>query len=196
MENNFIYQFCKFYMNDISESSINSFSSILKEKEFKGGDFIKTKDVPTKNFYIIESGIMANFTQDIKMEKEYIRSIMFEKHIFMDVSDLGNDNDISTDYFKCLTNSKLFIGDIKDLMSLAVKNQELLVFMHKVSQTSIHLITNRLDRLILLDATERYQVLKKRIPDIDNLIPQYQIASYLNITPVQLSRIRKKMYSR
>ncbi|WP_075343091.1 Crp/Fnr family transcriptional regulator [Tenacibaculum agarivorans] len=183
-------------MNDISETSIDSFSSILKEKEYKSGDFIKTKDVPSKNFYIIESGIMANFTQDIKMEKEYIRSIMFEKHIFMDVSDLGNDNDISTDYFKCLTNSKLFVGDIKDLMSLAVKNQELLVFMHKVSQTSIHLITNRLDRLILLDATERYQILKKRIPDIDNLIPQYQIASYLNITPVQLSRIRKKMYSR
>ena len=44
-----------------------------------------------------------------------------------------------------------------------------------------------------MDATQRYLKLCKKIPDIESLIPQYQIASYLGITPVQLSRIRKKM---
>ena len=44
-----------------------------------------------------------------------------------------------------------------------------------------------------LDATQRYLQLKRRIPNIENLIPQYQIASYLNISPVQLSRIRKSL---
>jgi hypothetical protein len=47
--------------------------------------------------------------------------------------------------------------------------------------------------LMRLNATESYLKLRKQIPNIDNLIPQYQIASYLNITPVQLSRIRKKL---
>ena len=40
------------------------------------------------------------------------------------------------------------------------------------------------------DAKTRYLELRKRIPEIENLIPQYQIAAFLNITPVQLSRIR------
>lgn len=46
---------------------------------------------------------------------------------------------------------------------------------------------------ISMDATQRYLALKSEIPDIEKLIPQYQIASYLSITPVQLSRIRKKI---
>jgi hypothetical protein len=45
-------------------------------------------------------------------------------------------------------------------------------------------------KILSKDAKERYLDLKKNIPDIDDLIPQYQIAAYLNITPVQLSRIR------
>jgi len=47
--------------------------------------------------------------------------------------------------------------------------------------------------LMTLNATESYIKLRKQIPDIDSLIPQYQIASYLSISPVQLSRIRKKL---
>ncbi len=43
------------------------------------------------------------------------------------------------------------------------------------------------------DAKERYLYLRQRIPNIDNLIPQYQIAAYLNITPVQLSRVRSDL---
>ena len=54
----------------------------------------------------------------------------------------------------------------------------------------------RIYELSVLNSTERYLKLKKDIPNIDNLITQYHIAAYLNITPVQLSRIRKKLYSK
>jgi len=47
--------------------------------------------------------------------------------------------------------------------------------------------------LLSMNATERYLSLRKQIPNIDNLIPQYQIATYLSITPVQLSRIRNNL---
>jgi len=36
---------------------------------------------------------------------------------------------------------------------------------------------------LTLDATQRYLKLRTQIPNIDDLIPQYQIASYLSITP-------------
>ena len=52
----------------------------------------------------------------------------------------------------------------------------------------------RIFDLSSLDAKQRYLKLRKFIPEIDALIPQYHIASYLNITPVQLSRIRKDIY--
>jgi hypothetical protein len=44
-----------------------------------------------------------------------------------------------------------------------------------------------------MDAKAQYLALLKKMPNIEELIPQYQIASYLSITPVQLSRIRRKI---
>ena len=40
---------------------------------------------------------------------------------------------------------------------------------------------------------ERYDMLMQRCPGIANVLPQYAIASFLNITPQMLSRIRKEI---
>lgn len=39
-------------------------------------------------------------------------------------------------------------------------------------------------------AKQRLQLLRKRLPDIESLIPHHVIASYLGITPVSFSRLR------
>jgi CRP-like cAMP-binding protein len=46
---------------------------------------------------------------------------------------------------------------------------------------------------IFLSPAERYRKLIKTRPDILQRVPQYLIASFLNITPQYLSQIRKKM---
>jgi CRP-like cAMP-binding protein len=46
--------------------------------------------------------------------------------------------------------------------------------------------------IVLLDADKRYEIFQRDFPMLEQLIPQYHIASYLGITPTQLSRIRKK----
>jgi CRP-like cAMP-binding protein len=47
--------------------------------------------------------------------------------------------------------------------------------------------------IVLLDATERYKIFQKEFPGLEQHIAQYQVASYLGITPIQLSRIRHPM---
>lgn len=49
----------------------------------------------------------------------------------------------------------------------------------------INMVTN--------DATTNYLLFQKTYPGLENLIPQYHIASYLGITPIQLSRIRAQL---
>jgi hypothetical protein len=44
----------------------------------------------------------------------------------------------------------------------------------------------------LLGADQRYTLFKEEYPNLENLIAQYHIASYLGITATQLSRIRAK----
>lgn len=43
------------------------------------------------------------------------------------------------------------------------------------------------------DAEERYRKFREKHPGLENRIAQYHVASYLGITPVALSRIRKGM---
>jgi len=45
--------------------------------------------------------------------------------------------------------------------------------------------------MALLEAKERYQIFKQEHPGLEDAIPQYHIASYLGISPTQLSRIRQ-----
>ena len=48
-------------------------------------------------------------------------------------------------------------------------------------------------RLVLNNASERYAFFLQEHPGLENKIPQYHIASYLGVTPIQLSRIRAKI---
>jgi CRP-like cAMP-binding protein len=50
--------------------------------------------------------------------------------------------------------------------------------------------------IVLLTADKRYQLFLEQHPGLEQIIPQYHIASYLGITPTQLSRIRRKMAER
>ena len=45
---------------------------------------------------------------------------------------------------------------------------------------------------LLDDAETRYQLFQQRYPGLEERIAQYHIASYIGITPVALSRIRKR----
>lgn len=46
---------------------------------------------------------------------------------------------------------------------------------------------------IVLKPEQRYEKLQKERPDLLNRVPQYQIASYLGITPEALSRLRNRI---
>jgi len=50
--------------------------------------------------------------------------------------------------------------------------------------------------LVVLDADQRYRLFQQQFPQLENQITQYHIASYLGITPTQLSRIRRKLAQR
>jgi hypothetical protein len=48
---------------------------------------------------------------------------------------------------------------------------------------------------IFLTPAERYEKLLRERPKVIQAVPQYLIASFLNITPEYLSQIRRKLFS-
>ena len=51
---------------------------------------------------------------------------------------------------------------------------------------------NRLQHFYTHTPEERFDLMNSIFPDIHNKVPQHMIASYINITPVHLSRIKKQ----
>ncbi|MGG8497794.1 Crp/Fnr family transcriptional regulator [Tenacibaculum sp. TC6] len=190
---NIIEQFMRYFIPNISEKSIESFSSIVSLKQFpKGKIIIKQGQVPS-NFYIIKSGVARSYIKN-EEEKEHIRTLYTPLSTVGALSSLIKKNTSNATY-DCLTDCEFFEGDFSAFLNLTQNNHEIALFYCKVLESIFIRTEKRVDELALLSATERYLKLKEEIPEINNLIPQYHIASFLNITPVQLSRIRKKLYS-
>lgn len=55
---------------------------------------------------------------------------------------------------------------------------------------------NRIRNIYTKTPKERYDEISKTFPEIHNRVPQHMIASYLGITPVHLSRLKKAEFSK
>jgi CRP-like cAMP-binding protein len=155
--------------------------------------FVSVGDLPTK-FYVLKKGVARAFVEDEK-GKEYIRTL------FVPVSTTGSLTSLitkepSASSYDCLTDCEFLEGDYYKFIELTKQSHELALFHAKILENIFLKVVYRINELTTLNATERYLKLKKEIPEVENLIPQYHIASYLNITAVQLSRIRKELYSK
>ena len=179
---------------ELPKKSTDKLLSLISLKSFKKNHVLaKIGEMPV-NFFILKKGIVRSYYTDEK-GKEYIRNI------FTPVKTTGALGALisgkpSRLYYDCLSDCEAYVINFKDFKKLANSDKHISNLYSKVLEIIFLLLESKIYDLSVLNATERYLKLKRQIPDIENLIPQYHIASYLNITPVQLSRIRKEIYSK
>lgn len=179
---------------DISAETFKKLSEMSVFRRLDKGEVIgRTDEVPTK-IYMLISGVMRAYLSS-ESGKEY------NKNFFMPFSFVGAFTGLikkqpSKLVYEALTNCKVYEVDFTTFMDLCKKDINISNLYNRVLEHVFIKYEERQLELISMDATERYLKLIKKIPEIENLIPQYQIASYLSITPVQLSRIRKKLKSK
>ncbi|WJJ95547.1 Crp/Fnr family transcriptional regulator [Algibacter luteus] len=184
------YEFLNSFSN-IPEELVQELLNITEFKTIKEGtQLVKLGEVPSK-VYMLVSGMLRCFLIT-ESGKE------FNKSFYLPISFAGPvaaliQKKPSLFVFESLSDCEVYEIDYYKLMALCNKNESLNMLYSKVLETVYMAYEKRLVELISLNATDRYLQLKKQVPGVDELIPQYHIASYLGITPVQLSRIRKKL---
>ncbi|TCI84435.1 Crp/Fnr family transcriptional regulator [Tenacibaculum sp. M341] len=197
MKDNFVTQFLRFFKEDISDKSIELFEEVITYKQISKNEIIIHEADSADKFFLIKEGIVGSFSKSIDEEKEYIRAIHANNDVFTNLSSLNTGRLYKTkNNYKSLTDCTVYEGSFIKFIEFTNTSHEFAILYGRIIQRALLISQTRLDELSLLDATQRYEILKQRIANIENLIPQYQIASYLNITPVQLSRIRKSLLSK
>ena len=190
MENKIsISEYLKNRLPTISDKSIEDFKAIITSKTFRKGETLIDYGKKTPVCFLIRSGYVASFVK-YQDGSDFIRTIYKKYSEIGSLQSLISDNQSNATY-RALTDCDVYELNFNEFIQIQnAEYQELYIkILEKVYMDS----EKRINELSALDATNRYLALKKDISDIDNLLPQYQIAKYLNITPVQLSRIRKKI---
>lgn len=94
---------------------------------------------------------------------------------------------------QALENSEILVTHIFEFEKVMEENYQLLFFYKKMVDAMLVKKEKHASSFTLESNTQRYQQFLADYPGLEKHIKQYQLASYLGMTPVTLSRIRKKL---
>ncbi len=141
--------------------------------------------------YLLVSGVVRSFFI-LENGKEITKTLFADMELCSSLTALikGEPSQI---IYETLTDCLILELNYSKFKELCSTNMEILKLYTSYLEKLYTLNEEKHLEVLSKDGKERYLSLRERISNIDNLIPQYQIAAYLNITPVQLSRIRSQL---
>ncbi|MDD4849336.1 MAG: Crp/Fnr family transcriptional regulator [Gemmiger sp.] len=155
----------------------------------KGAVLIQQGEIPRNMFFLV-NGLARGVTQGDKGQELTLCFVHIPGQCIMPNADLHAPASCAMEAIAPCKAIRLPIASLEQLMD---KNpQALLAYVSYVRrECDNHIELN--NALGQYDAHGRYLWFCKKYPDLLGIVPDKQIASYLNMTPVTLSRVRHKI---
>lgn len=182
-------------LNDISvipKDIWQDASKYFQTKTLQQGEHLFCAGDKVKDFYFLIDGLARYYylTED---GKEFNKSFAQEQgHLLSSISAVSKDES-SPFFVETLTRFTVLYISYKDFVFLAEKYLEWNRLLLKIYEKLIIKKERREENFLCLNATQRYEIFLQEYSKIVDIVPNYHIASYLGITDVALSRIRKQM---
>jgi len=181
----------KTYLNGLqplAKDEMEAFLSLFSVKQLKKNEYLAIEGEYSTRLAFIKEGVMRAFYRN-NDGNEYNKTFFTDNNFVGAYSSLvsGQKNLIN---IQCLTDCVVQMADFNKITALYNTNPKIERLARKLAETKFAIKEKREIELVTLEAAERYKIFRKEHPNLENLIPQYHIASYLGITPTQLSRIR------
>jgi len=103
------------------------------------------------------------------------------------------DNKPSKSYLVCNEDCVLIVGNPENEQEFFERMPRMEMFNRLGVEMELQKSQETLAEYIITNPEERYLNLMKTRPDLLERVPQYQLASFLGVTPESLSRIRKRI---
>jgi len=165
--------------------------AIFKQKTLENGEyFIQAGDRSTQIGFVM-SGLFRSFILDEK-------GIDVTKYFYPEGAALFSyaahlTGEPSAYYIQALENSKLLVANINDFEKIIKDDFQLGLIFKGILDRNLIMKDHHASSFVLFDSIERYQQFLENYPGLEKRVKQYHLASFLGITPVSLSRIRKKI---
>ena len=183
----------KFSNNNLDLETLRDFCKREGEAvTYRKGDQLEREGDPARWLAFVESGCFKYVNHGISDEKEHITWFSFKGEFVVDYPTFLYGRPSQTTIVAMMSSRVLrvtgqqleqFFDQDKETMKLRAIIAEHILFQFRSRYLDLHCTTAR----------ERYDLLMQRCPGIVEHLDLQDIASFLNVTPQMLSRIRKEI---
>jgi len=175
---------------EVDEELLNQWLRYYKRIDVKKGDTLISPGQIVDHFYYVAKGCIYYYKLEDGEQK--VLEFYTDDIFFTDLPAYVKET--TSDYYLRASENTVVYGILKtDGESCFEKSHQLERFGRLSMQEAFMKIFTRVERLSNRTNEERYLRLLEKRPDLLQRVPQYLIASYLGLTPVGLSKIRKRI---
>lgn len=184
-------------ISPISDTSWSSIKEILTECKYEKGHCFARSGQNENRFGIVTEGVLKAWISNAD-GVEYIKTFFTPIDFTTPVSFIGAyssliSNTVNHVEIQSLTPTTVWEANYSEWTGLYEKNRDIETWSRRLAEFFFVSKEIREFQYFTMDADKRYELFKQQYPELELLIPQYDIARYLGISPTQLSRIRGKI---
>lgn len=171
----------------MTHEELDLLESILVAKKYAKNEKILSEGETCENIYWIVKGLVRQFYY--KNNKELTEYMATENTVVMCIESLFREQPTKLQIM-AIEPTILYCLPKDRLEAVAMKSVNIQILYRKILEESLILSQIHADMLRFESAIDRYQKLVKRSPQLVLRAPLVYIASYLQMTPETLSRVR------
>ena len=171
----------------MTHEELDLLEEILLPMKFAKGETILHEGDICHNIYWIVKGMVRQYYY--KNKKELTEYMATENTICMSIESLFLEEP-SRQIIQALEPTIIYAMPMHDLEAVSMKSVNIQMLYRKILEESLIISQQRADMLRFESAQDRYQKLVKTSPQLILRAPLVYIASYLQMTPETLSRVR------
>jgi len=175
---------------EFSPGEKRTFQNAFAFKEVPKNFTLITEGQVAKELYFINKGLLRLYYYK---EGEYITGFIYREHLFAGSYESFLQSAPSIQYLETLEDSELLVLSKEKLDTLYQSIPRINILTRKIAEQRFINAQRILSSFILDSPEQRYEKFASDNSDLLLRVPHHIIASYLGITPVSLSRIRKRI---
>ncbi len=166
---------------------LDALEDIIEFKKYKKGSMILREGEICENIYYLRSGLIRQFYY--KNGKEVTEHLGASNSIFMCIESLFKEEP-SKLQVEALEDSHVYKLPKAKLELVSLHHVNIQMMYRKILEESLILSQQHADLVRFESAQSRYEKMRKRMPEVVAHAPLLHTASYLQMTPETLSRVR------
>lgn len=175
----------------ISETSLDLVANLIEVETYKKGDLFIDKGKKNNKEYFVFQGVCRSFL--LSPDGDEVTISYFLEDSVLSPSKTRTFDKISRLNFQALTDLTVASMDADAFEDLMIHYVDIREFGNTVLQQELQIKVEKEIGLASLNAKERLIQFREKYHFLENLISHVDIASYLGITNISLSRLRKEL---